>query len=385
MVGDPSISRIAPINAQAIRQLQEAVLEEEIAVVESEDFAGEADFSGMIRIVGQFKELDKLKAPSGTKAHGKEATEETKILDPSAINEAAGRYQRESGDELSERTLLNLRASITSDDTPDEITNKVFRTYPDHALSDQSFEFLLETTEGDVREAIQLAKDRFSQEFKREIAAGRNISEQAREFAKEGLGSPTALRDLYRDIICNPREPLKLFEEFTEKFRYDKLKTVILFLLHSLGADLNSKGSSIAHGELKRLIDETKSLQAILGVFRFFQSRMNLIQRQFEIYNLIFPSRLTFEVLGRLFAKILAERYVNPEKILQLLQVLGLSKEAAAQMIICMQFRDALKQIAPRYYRTPQHREELFKTILDTLDELEDEMDEEAEEEEDSR
>lgn len=379
MVGDPSISRAAQMNTQAIRQMQEAVLDEEVMVVDSEDFAGDADFSGMIRIMGQFKELDKLKSQEPTKSDAKAATEDKKILDVEDPNNAAARYER-NNDELKEKTLLSLRASVTSEDTPDEIINKAFRIYSDHALADDALDFLNETTDGELNDTIKLAKDKFNQEFKREITAGRNITTQAKEFSKEGLGSPTALRDLYRDVILNQREPLKLFEEFTEKFSYDKLKIVITFLLHSLGADLNAKGPSIPHGELKRLVDETRSLQAILGVFKFFQSRMNLIHSQFVYYNLAFPPRLTFEALGRLFARILAERYMNSEKIIQVLQVLGLSKEAAAQLIICTQFRDALKQIAPRYYRTPQHRDELFKTIIDTIEEIEDEMDEEKDE-----
>jgi type III secretion protein W len=379
MAGDPSISHSAQINQQSIQQLQQAAEEEEIVVVDSEDFAGDADFSGMIRIMGQFKELDKLKTQAPVKSDEKSATEEKKVLDVAAINETAGRYRKNSEDELNERTLLSLLDSLKEGDTPDEITSKAFRVYADHALADDALAFLSETTEGQLQENVKVAKDKFNQDFKREIAAGHNMSAQAREFAKEGLGSPTALRDLYRDIILNQREPLVLFEEFTEKFRYDKLKTVVAFLLSSLGADLKSKGPSIAHAELKKLVDEVRSLQGILGVFKFFQGRMSLILSQFGYYNLVFPSRITFEALGRMFAKILAERFMSADKILQVFQVMGLSEEAAAQLIICTQFRDALRQISPRYYRTPQHRDELFKTILDALEKIEDQMDEEEE------
>lgn len=372
MVGDPQISRIAQVNAQ---ELQRAVEDEALLPAETLDLAAEVDTSGTLRIMGQFKELDKLKEP--VKTSSKQETEEQKVLDIAEIDEIAARYQRNNQEELKDKTLLSLRSTITDQDEPEEITAKVFRTYPDHSLADEAFEFLLETTEGKVKSSIRLAKDRFNQEFKREIAAGKNIAEAARTFSKEGLGSPTALRDMYRDIIINQREALQLFEELTEKFRYDKLKMVITFILHSLGADLKSKGPSIMPGELTRLLDETRSLQGILGVFRFFQSRMRLIQRQFSLYNLIFPPRINFEVLGRVFAKILAEKYINPEKIIQVLEALGLSEEVAAQLIIGTQFRDALRQIAPRYYRTPQHRDELLKAILSALDQLEDEMEEE--------
>jgi type III secretion protein W len=186
---------------------------------------------------------------------------------------------------------------------------------------------------------------------------------------------------MYRDVTGNPRDPLKLFDELTDKFPYEKLKSVITFLLHSLGSDLKSKGPSIARGELKRLIDETRSLQGILGVFRFFQSRMRLIHRQFLSYNLMLPPRLTFEVIAKLFIKILAERYMNPDRILQTARLLGISEEAAAQIVIYTQMRDAIKQISPRYYRNPQHRDELMKAFIDTIDKLEDLLEEEEEEE----
>jgi len=90
-------------------------------------------------------------------------------------------------------------------------------------------------------------------------------------------------------------------------------------------------------------------MQGILGIFRFFQSRMRLIQREFSVYELIMPSRLDFELLSRTFAKIIAERFMNPEKVLQTAKLLGIAEEVSAQMIIYSQMRDALKQIAPKY------------------------------------
>jgi type III secretion protein W len=118
-----------------------------------------------------------------------------------------------------------------------------------------------------------------------------------------------------------------------------------------------------------------------MGIFRFFQSRMRLMQQQFVSYNLVFPPRLNFEVLARLFAKILAERYISADKVLQFSHTIGLSEEAAAQLIIFTQYRDAIRQVAPRYYRNPQHREDLQKAIIEALENLEDTLEEEAEEE----
>jgi type III secretion protein W len=373
---DHPISRSAPVNLQAIRQLQQMVEEEEIMQVESED--PQDVETSPFAIYQRFQPLQELKAAKKTEE--KQAVQEKKILAPEEVDEAAGRFQK-NNEELKAKTLLILRSSVTSDDSPEEILNKVMRVYPDHALADEALDFLVETTDGSLEKTLKIAKEELNRTFEREIKAGRNIGVQSREFAKEGLGTPTTLRDMYRDITGNPREALKLFEELTEKFQYDKLKTAITFLLHSLGSDLKSKGPSISRAELVRLIDETRSLQGILGIFRFFQSRMQMMQRQFNSYDLLYPSRLTFEVLAKTFVKMLAERYMNADKVLQFARLLGLSEEAAAQLIIMTQYRDAIKQIAPRYYRNQIHRDELTKAVLEALEKIEDELEEEEEDE----
>lgn len=375
-----NVSRVFPINSVAAKEIQELVEQEDMAVVLSEDSFTQYNDTNLLALFRGFRTLDEIKKEQTQKQETKQVEEEAKIFTAKEVEDTANRYETNNY-ELRARSLLILRSSITNRDSAEEALNKALRMYPDHALADEALDFLSETTQGDVHRTAQLAKDLLNQNFKREVTAGRNIATQAREFAQEGLGAPTSLRDLYRDITGTPREPLQLFQELTEQFRYDKLATAIKFLLHSLGSDLRAKGSSIPRGELKRLIDETRSLQGIMGIFRFFQSRMRLMQRQFVSYNLVFPPRLTFEVLARLFAKMLAERYVNAEKILQFSNLLGLSEEAAAQLIIFTQCKDALRQVAPKYYRNAQHREELLKALLEALEALEDTLEEEEEEE----
>jgi type III secretion protein W len=181
---------------------------------------------------------------------------------------------------------------------------------------------------------------------------------------------------MYRDITGNPREPLKLFDEMTDKFSYKKLSSVISFLLHSLGSDLKAKGPSIDRAELARLIAETRSLQGMMGIFRFFQMRSRLMLRQFQSYQIPVPSKLTFEMLAKMFIKLLAERYVNPEKILQTAKFLGIDEEEAAQIIVYSQMHDALKQSSPSYFRNLQHREELTKVFVELLEKIDKSLEE---------
>jgi len=379
-MSEPIVSRTFPVNPVAARELRELAEQEEMMVVDSDQSFVDYNDTNLLALFRGFRTLDEIKKAQVTQQEAKELDTEKKIFTAKDVEDSANRYETNNY-ELRARSLLLLRSSITNRDSKEEALNKVLRMYPDHALADEALDFLSETSQGEVLKTVGLAKELLNQNYKREVLAGRNIATQAREFAKEGLGAPTSLRDLYRDITGTPRDPLQLFQELTEKFRYDKLATAIKFLLHSLGADLRAKGASIPRGELKRLMDETRSLQGIMGIFRFFQSRMRLMQRQFVSYNLVFPPRLNFEVLARLFARIIAERYISSDKVLQFSQALGLSEELAAQLIIFTQYRDAIRQVAPRYYRNPQHREDLQKALIEALEHLEDMIEEEAEEE----
>ncbi len=367
---------VNPVSMQGVVQLRQMAQEEAMMVVESqEDFLQYVETSPFV-IYQRFLPMQQLKA-SAKKSEEEQAVKEKKILEVESAEETAARFQR-NNEELKSRTLLMLKDSMLEKDSAEEVLNKVLRTYADHALADEALDFLIQTCEGKVKENAQAAKELLNRNFAREVAAGRNMGAEAREFSKTGLGSASSLRDLYRDIIRAAREPLVLFQELTDKFPYQKLNKVISFLLRALGADLRSKGPSIPRGELKRLLDEVRSLQGILGIFRFFQSRVRLMEREFSSYQIAYPPRFTFEFLGKMFIKLLAERFVNAEKILQFASVLGLSEELlAAQMIIFTQYRDALRQISPRYFRNQQHQAELLKGFIEAIERLEDKLEEE--------
>jgi len=384
-MADPRVSGATPISTQALQMLQKAAEQEELQQIESnQDLEQWCDLDAFnpMAMMRRFRPLDEFKEVHHAEHLEEQARlqEEKKVAEIEKSEDAAGRFQR-NNDELQARTLLILRSRISTNDSPDDILKKVLETYPDPALADEAFEFLLETSDPAMGSIIMLAREKLNKRFDAEIRAGRNMGAQAREFSKEGLGSPTTLRDIYRDITQNPREPLALFDELSDKYPYDKLKIVIKFLLHSLGSDFRSKGPSISRAELVRLIDETRSLQGILGVYRFFQGRIKLMQRQFASYDILFPNRLQFEALAKQLIKFLTERFLSPEKILQTARQLGISEEAIAQIIVYTQMREALKQIAPRYFRNPKQRDELFQVFLKALEELESELDEEQQEE----
>ncbi len=320
------------------------------------------------------------KESSGTGQSG-ERIEKVKNIDK--IADSFQKRNREMKSEL----LMNLRAMIKAEDSPQDILNKTLKLFPDPALADEALEFIMATLGEDsesqkLLHVVTQARKKLNNEQRREVVAGRNIQPAAHEYGDKKIGSPTQLRNIYRDITGNPREPYDLFQELAAKYEYEQIKALIGFLLHSLGEDLNAKGSSIARAELVRLFTETRTLQAVLGVYRFFEGRMAMIVRFFKDQGATPNMLLSFEFLAKAFMMLVQDRYPNADRILKLADMLGIEDEVVSQIIIYTQFRDATKSVSPRLYRNIQHRFDLYAAIVDALEELEDAVQEENAEDE---
>lgn len=389
---DISSSRIPSTHLDTARAQQAAAQRAAAGMVieqqESEDGFQSWIDEGVFNPIMMARRFDALenKRKRTAKEEEAEKTErkETEVVEVQKLEEISDQFSRKNP-ELQTRSLLLLRSRISLRDNKDEILRKVFEMYPDHSLADEALDFLLQTTDGSLAQEVRQAKEELNAKYGREVKAGKNIAEQAREFSKQGLGTPTGLRNLYREVTGNPRDSNTLFNELTAKFNYDKMKTAIDFLLHSMGGDLKSRGPSIDRGELYRLLTETRKLQSILGIFRFFNSRMNLITSAFERQGLQLPMRLTFEMLAKQFMKVIQERYPSADKILQLAAQLGISEELLAQIIIYTQMRDGIRQVAPKLFRSEQHRQDTLNAFIDAIEDLDEQLEEDEEEEDEEK
>lgn len=366
-------------SSKILRQEQEEAqkisLSQESSELNMTEFADEAAFNP-IMMARRFETLEQKISRKSREEKPEKA--EQKVARIEKAEEVSEEFERKNP-ELEARSLQLLRSRISSRDTADKILEIVQDSYPDPALADEAFEYLEQTSTGDLLERIREAKQKLNDRFSREIRAGRNMGTQSRAFAAEGLGSPLGLRTLYRDITGNPREVTDLFSELFEKFTYDKMEKAIDFLLSSMGADLKSKGPSIARGELHRLMTEARNLLAILWVYRFFRGRMNLITSAFERSGRLLPYLITFELLAKLFMQLLKERYPSQDKILQLALKLGISPDLLAQIIIFTQMRDAVRGVAPKLFRSEQHRHDVLMCFIEALEDLEKRVEEEEE------
>ncbi|MCB1072526.1 MAG: type III secretion system gatekeeper subunit SctW [Chlamydiia bacterium] len=393
-MANDEVHKVSGVSQDArIHEAQKAEAKQKLARMDARQVGSQANMEEASELMSfnplamkrKFETLNKKaeKPPEGQKTQKSEEEKAANAGESSAVEEIAEDYYQRNP-ELQKKTLTNLQKEMKPDDTHEQILEKLQKTYTDKALADEAIDFLIETaeTKEELKQKYIQAKETFNAQYGREIQAGRNIGVQARAFSEKGLGSPTALRDLYREITGNPRTPHKLFEELVEKFKFSDMKNIIDFILHSLGTDMKAKGPSISKAELQRLFGEARTMQAILGVFRFFFGRMNMIKGQFDRFDLSMPSRINFEVLARLLMKLIEERYPTPDKILKQAFTLGIAEELAAQVIIYTQYRDAMRHLSPKLFKSDRHRQEILMALMETLSDLEDELNEEEDEDE---
>lgn len=92
--------------------------------------------------------------------------------------------------------------------------------------------------------------------------------------------------------------------------------------------------------------------------------------------------KLTAENMADVFLQIARERYPTAEKIRKHSQSLGVKGNVAAEIAVYSAMRDGVRQVSvPHIFQTYERRDEVFKAIIELLEELEEEL--EAQEEED--
>jgi type III secretion protein W len=380
-IGGAGAKNLQAAQAQAAEQVLEA---ESMDAEESFFGGGDSSFNPMFMMKDSKKLEDQLKKNATKEAEEADDDDDVNLKLIDDVTKLARSLEKKNP-EFNHRALLGLKADIKEDDDAETIYEKVRKFYKDEFLADEALDFLEQTTNPHTKHGQNVRKARalLNTRHEREVKAGRNINDTAQAFQKKGLASAGSLRDLYKEVTKNPKEPTTLFEELNESYSFVKMKQVLSFLLHSLGKDMKSKGPSITVAELTRLFAETRTMQAILSIYKFFYGRMNLIKESLERENLKCPKNLTFELLAKLFGRYIQERYPSPDKVLRLATQLGLDEEIIAQIIVFTQYRDALRGVSPKLFRSLKHRQELLMALIETISELDDILEDEENDEDD--
>ncbi|MFY7842516.1 MAG: HrpJ domain-containing protein [Rhabdochlamydiaceae bacterium] len=338
------------ISIRSDEDVQEAIMEQE-----ESDFAmlGTRDTSFNPLSYGKNQTLENRKSKKTEEME--EEVEKLEVIEN--IEETAEKFEQRNP-ELQKALLLILKNKLKDSDTPEDILRKSLETFGDISLVDDALDFLEQTCSKELKKTIQETKTEINHKYDFEIKSGKNILEPIKEFSSLGIGSPKALREFYRDVLTNPREPANFFYELQEKFTYQKMEKVIHFLLHSLGADLKSKGPSLMPGELYRLLNETRDLQAILGIYSFFKSHMMNLIRDFKKQETPIPSNMNFNSLTQQLIQIIKEPQPNPDRLIDMCHQFGLKDNPYAQIVLLSLFRNAITyQTAVRLFRSDSHRQ----------------------------
>ena len=200
---------------QAMRELQLDAKEQALAQrIASKDALAEILSETTYHLAGKIRKKEKtLKSHKERIRKNMSLGEKMERMDQLKQNkDTASKFQKENK-ELNAETLLRLREQIKPGDTKEQILAKIKLYYPDATLSSEVMEFLLETTDGELHRTVLELQGEFNEENAREIAAGKNITEEARAASEKGLGTPTSLRDQYRDLTGSPRDAGTLFDE----------------------------------------------------------------------------------------------------------------------------------------------------------------------------
>lgn len=383
---------MSPQQAQSIQARQAAsqsmlnvLISQEASEMSFEEWteggAGNASFNALLRKSETLNERLRKKEPPPTEENAETEEIPSDIEVISDASKTAEEFEKRNP-ELKAKNLIVLKDRLTESDTEEDIIAKTMESYPDPMLAEEALDFVIAISNADFAAKLKRARDKLSERYARQIKASRNIFEEARAFSEEGLGSAESLRTLYHHYADNPKDPLETFEEMRSKYSFQQMRKVLAFLLHSLGCDLRSKGPSIDPGQLYRLVTETRNLQAIWGVYRFFIQRDKSFDKNLQRYGMLPKKKITFDQFAILLMQYLKDRYPSPEKVLLFPSQLGLNDELLGQQLLLNYIRESLRHVAPRLFRSPQHRQEVIDSFLEALDNIEDRMEEEEEEEE---
>ncbi len=304
---------------------------------------------------------------------------------------------------------------------PDGTRIPVLR-FGDPVSVDDFLNVLLEVAEPtpDLRSVITTVKTEHLKHFGNEIAEKRKAFEEVNtavaemiaagtQQIREGKPPPTTLKEFYQQIREQSWEsPAELFNKLFSDYKgvYKNIRAISGYLLNRLGMELRVhkeasqddktlrflQGDPQEYARLRDTITTIRQLQAVLGVFSFFQGREKHIAKAFERNGLPVPPSLTFEQMSKEFVKLVQERYPSGQKVLDSAEKLGPFTQAkygdvgriVAKIISVNQFRDAVRQVSKTLYdKAPdvqvEKQQQLLRSIIEASDNLEEMFDQATE------
>lgn len=299
--------------------------------------------------------------------------------------------------QLANHIGVGINEDLTSDQLIEFIRDRmkgIDGEDPDPVRVDKAFDFLIEFAKSQRDKSTHEPKERLSKIYNNLIDGKRKYNEYNGPAIQVGYkiigaadavatntgeGIELALKDC-RDIVHNAPGIPQLRKEL-ETIGYEKTLQKFKGLSGYLTG--NFVRPDLEHGELAQLFQAARKMQGILGVYRqakvVLQTLENYVSLILQMDRKQYRAHINFETLAKLFFDLAEERYPAGEKIKQMAErmVSLVTKEPLAntylQIAILNAERDMVKQVSPsQLFRSIQHRDDLYKAIIEALEDLED-------------
>ncbi|CAM2005085.1 type III secretion system gatekeeper subunit SctW [Acanthopleuribacter pedis] len=229
-----------------------------------------------------------------------------------------------------------------------------------------------------VGKAFQDAMDHMMDESGPEIRAGFNVTDDAMEFSAKGLKDTQQLRDFYRDTVLKYEGFHETYNEILEQYGETEFGKAIDFLIKAVGSELQSKGPSITHVELKRIIDDLYSLEMLGNIHRNCDELLEKIRKA---YRLALKMN-TKAFMGRLMG-LKSEKWLRMDHVAKLVAQLGCDP-IEAQIYFLREMGTLIKDLPLKIFEEDmEKREKLIDVTQEALDDAIDREEEMLEEEDD--
>lgn len=214
-----------------------------------------------------------------------------------------------------------------------------------------------------LTEALQEAMDQAMEESGPEIRAGFNVTDDAMEFSAQGLKDTQQLRDFYRDTVLQYEGFHETYNEILENYGEAEFGKALDFLIKAVGSELQSKGPSVTHVELKRIIDDLYSLEMLGNIHRNCDELLGKIRKAYRLALKMNTKAFMNRLMG-----LKSERWLRMDHVTKLVAQLGCDP-IEAQIYFLREMGGMIKELPLKIFEEDmEKREKLIDVTQEALD-----------------
>lgn len=214
-----------------------------------------------------------------------------------------------------------------------------------------------------LTEALQEAMDQAMEESGPAIRAGFNVTDDAMEFSAQGLRDTQELRDFYRDTVLQYEGFHETYNEILENYGESEFGKAIDFLIKAVGSELQSKGPSVTHVELKRIIDDLYSLEMLGNIHRNCDELLGKIRKAYRLALKMNTKAFMNRLMG-----LKSEKWLRMDHVTKLVAQLGCDP-IEAQIYFLREMGGMIKELPLKIFEEDlEKREKLIDVTQEALD-----------------